>query len=43
MLVATVAVHIEGIKTNIEFQKKILKNDAFIKGEFNTNFLNTFH
>ena len=34
---------IEGIKTNIEFQKKILKNDAFIKGDINTNFLNTFH
>tara|TARA_Y100000996_G_scaffold182983_1_gene143086 strand:- start:120 stop:1460 length:1341 start_codon:yes stop_codon:yes gene_type:complete len=33
---------IDGIKTNIEFQKKILKNDAFIKGEFNTNFLNNF-
>ena len=34
---------IDGIKTNIEFQKKILKNDAFIKGDFNTNFLNNFH
>ena len=33
---------IDGIKTNIEFQKKILKNDAFIKGDFNTNFLNNF-
>ena len=33
---------IDGIKTNIEFQKKILKNDDFIKGDFNTNFLNTF-
>ena len=34
---------IEGVKTNIEFQKKILKNDAFIKGDINTNFLNNFH
>ena len=34
---------IEGVKTNIEFQKKILKNDAFIKGDINTNFLNIFH
>ena len=33
---------ISGIKTNIEFQKKILKNDSFIKGDFNTNFLNNF-
>ena len=34
---------IEGVKTNIEFQKKILKNDAFIRGDINTNFLNNFH
>jgi len=34
---------INGIKTNIEFQKKILQNDAFIKGDFSTNFLNNFH
>ena len=34
---------IEGVKTNIEFQKKILKNDSFIKGDINTNFLNNFH
>ena len=34
---------IDGIKTNIEFQKKILQNDTFIKGDFNTNFLNNFH
>tara|TARA_B100000941_G_scaffold167624_1_gene119406 strand:- start:5829 stop:7166 length:1338 start_codon:yes stop_codon:yes gene_type:complete len=33
---------ISGIKTNIEFQKKILKNDSFIKGDFNTNFLHNF-
>ena len=35
--------NIKGIKTNIEFQKRILENDAFIKGDFSTNFLNTFH
>ena len=34
---------INGIKTNIDFQKKILQNDAFIKGDFSTNFLNNFH
>ncbi len=33
---------IDGIKTNIEFQKKILKNDSFIKGDISTNFLNDF-
>jgi acetyl-CoA carboxylase biotin carboxylase subunit len=35
--------NIKGIKTNIDFQKRILENDAFIKGDFSTNFLNTFH
>jgi acetyl-CoA carboxylase biotin carboxylase subunit len=33
---------IEGIKTNIEYHKKILKNGAFINGDINTNFLNNF-
>ena len=33
---------IDGIKTNIDFQKRILKNDSFIKGDINTNFLNSF-
>ena len=35
--------NIKGINTNIDFQKRILENDAFIKGDFNTNFLNNFH
>ena len=33
---------LEGIKTNIEYHKKILKNGAFINGDINTNFLNDF-
>jgi len=32
---------IEGIKTTIPLHKKILKNDNFIRGNFDTNFLNT--
>ena len=43
MLTALDECVIDGIKTNIEFQKKILKNAAFIKGDINTNFLNNFH
>ena len=31
---------IEGIHTNIEYHKKILKKGAFINGDINTNFLN---
>ena len=31
---------ITGIKTTIPFHQKILKNRFFIKGEFNTNFIN---
>ena len=42
MLSALSECKIEGIKTNIEYQKKILKNDAFINGDFDTNFLNNF-
>ena len=33
---------IEGIFTNIEYHKKILKNGSFINGNINTNFLNSF-
>ena len=33
---------IEGIFTNIEYHKKILKNGSFINGDINTNFLNSF-
>ena len=33
---------IDGVKTNIEFQKRIIKNDSFIKGDISTNFLNDF-
>jgi len=42
MLGALEELKIEGIKTNIEFHKKILKNGSFIKGDFSTNFLNNF-
>jgi acetyl-CoA carboxylase biotin carboxylase subunit len=34
---------IEGIKTTIPFQKQILADSSFISGNYNTNFLNTFH
>ena len=34
---------IEGIKTTIPFQKQILADDSFVSGNYNTNFLNTFH
>ncbi|WP_026882037.1 acetyl-CoA carboxylase biotin carboxylase subunit [Clostridium akagii] len=30
---------IEGVDTNIDFQYKILNNQAFIKGEYNTSFI----
>ena len=30
---------IEGVDTNIDFQYKILNNEAFIKGEYNTSFI----
>ncbi|WP_185873398.1 acetyl-CoA carboxylase biotin carboxylase subunit [Blattabacterium cuenoti] len=30
---------IEGIHTSISFQKKLIKNDDFIKGNYNTNFI----
>ena len=33
---------IEGIFTNIDYHKKILKNGSFINGDINTNFLNSF-
>ena len=42
MLGALDEIKIEGIYTNIDFHKKILKNDSFIKGDFSTNFLNNF-
>ena len=34
---------IEGIKTTIPFQKQILADGSFVSGNYNTNFLNTFH
>ena len=34
---------IEGIKTTIPFQKQILADNSFVSGNYNTNFLNTFH
>lgn len=30
---------IEGIETNIEFQKRILENESYVKGDFDTSFL----
>ena len=33
---------IEGVFTNIDYHKKILKNGSFINGDINTNFLNSF-
>ena len=32
---------IEGIKTTIPFHKKVLENEAFVKGDFSTDFLET--
>ena len=34
---------IEGVKTTIPFQKQILSDSSFVSGNYNTNFLNTFH
>jgi len=34
---------IEGIKTNINYQKQILKNEDFKKGNINTHFLDNFN
>ena len=34
---------IEGIKTNINYQKHILKNKDFKKGNINTHFLDNFN
>ena len=42
MISALKETKINGIKTNVDFQLKILKNDTFIKGDFSTNFLNNF-
>lgn len=33
---------IEGIKTTIPFHKKLMKNEKFRSGDFNTSFLNDF-
>ncbi|MBP6184802.1 MAG: acetyl-CoA carboxylase biotin carboxylase subunit [Saprospiraceae bacterium] len=33
---------VEGIKTTIPFHKKLMKNEDFLSGNFNTGFLNTF-
>jgi acetyl-CoA carboxylase biotin carboxylase subunit len=33
---------IEGIKTTVPFHQKLMKNEAFRRGEFNTAFLNDF-
>ena len=33
---------IEGIKTNIPYQKQILRNNIFQSGEIHTGFLNNF-
>mgnify|MGYP000216864409 FL=1 len=33
---------IEGIKTTIPFHKKLMKNEKFRSGDFNTGFLNDF-
>lgn len=33
---------IEGIKTTIPFHQQLMKNEAFIAGDFNTKFLETF-
>ena len=33
---------IEGVATTIPFQKQILKEETFVSGLYNTNFLNTF-
>ncbi|WP_185870605.1 acetyl-CoA carboxylase biotin carboxylase subunit [Blattabacterium cuenoti] len=33
---------IEGIRTTIPFHKQIMQNDDFLKGEYHTNFLDTF-
>ena len=33
---------IEGIKTNIQYQKQIFLNEQFIKGNINTHFLDNF-
>ena len=33
---------IEGIKTTIPFHKKLMENEKFRSGDFNTGFMNTF-
>ena len=33
---------IEGVKTTIPFHQQLMKNEDFIKGNFNTKFLETF-
>jgi acetyl-CoA carboxylase biotin carboxylase subunit len=33
---------VEGIKTTIPFHKKLMQNDVFRSGEFDTNFIETF-
>ena len=33
---------IEGIDTNIAFHKRLLENEHFITGNYNTRFINTF-
>jgi len=33
---------IEGIKTTVPFHQRLLRDENFIKGDFNTGFLNDF-
>jgi acetyl-CoA carboxylase biotin carboxylase subunit len=33
---------VEGVKTTVPFHQRLMKNEAFLKGEFNTGFLNTW-
>ena len=33
---------IEGIKTTIPFHLKLMKNQAFLKGDYSINFMDTF-
>ena len=33
---------VEGIKTTVPFHQKLMQNEDFRKGNFNTSFINTF-
>jgi acetyl-CoA carboxylase biotin carboxylase subunit len=34
--------YIEGVKTTIPFHQKVMQDEDFIKGDFNTHFLEKF-